>query len=139
MSHVNSGSCPKCAEILHKYAGINQDLLNWFTALQLERPEAHVSCAGRGRVEQESDFHRGASKAHYGQSSHNVNCAVDLFCLIPDVDLYDKHWFDTILGPRVTALFEWYGALGAVFPERPHVQVAEWKSLVHQGLAKLVE
>ena len=139
MSHVNSGNCLKCKEIMDKYPGMNQDLRDWLEEFQAACPEVHVSCAGRGRVEQESDYQRGASRAHYGQSAHNFNCAVDTFVMIHDLDLYDKHWFQSILGPKITSKLEWYGLPGASFYELPHIQIKNWKDLVQQGLAKLVE
>ena len=137
--HENNGQCSHCQEILNKYEGFNQHLRDWFEEVQAAQPETHLSCAGRGRIEQESDFHRGASRAHYGQSSHNFNCAIDLFCLVPGLDLYDRAWFASVIAPRITSQLEWYGKPDAPFKELPHVEIKLWKELVQEGLAKLVE
>ena len=139
MSHANNGSCPKCQELFDKYPDFNHDLREWFEDFQGKHPSAHISCAGRGRIEQESDFHRGASKAHFGQSAHNYGCAIDLFVMQSGLDLYDKNWFETVLAPNLEPWLEWYGAPGESFKELPHVEVRSWKSMVDDHLVLLVE
>lgn len=137
--HLNDGSCQKCLEILNRYPGINQNLNLWILNLQRNNPDAHVSCAGRGMVDQEAAFHRGASKAHYGESSHNYNCAVDIFQLSDGKAVWDREWFDLVVGANLADGLKWYGAPGAVFYELPHVELTDWKLLVKSGDAKLVE
>lgn len=139
-AHDSTGLCLKCLEIINLYPGFNQDLLKWFEDFQFDVREAHVSCAGRGRIDQEAAFHRGASRAHYGQSAHNYGAALDFFALIPgETTIYPVKWFQNVLGPAVPDFCEWYGAPGAAFPELPHVQIKNWKDLRAKGLVKLVE
>jgi hypothetical protein len=138
-SHANNGHCPKCQELLDAYPDFNADLREWFEDFQAKHPSAHISCAGRGHLAQEEYFHKGASKAHYGQSAHNFGCALDLFVIQAGLDLYDKNWFETILAPNLEPWLEWYGAPGASFYELPHVEIKAWKTLVAQHLATPVE
>ena len=139
MKHVNNGRCEKCQEILNKYPNVNKDLREWFESLQDSHPSAHISCAGRGKADQEDAVKRGASRAHYGQSSHNYNCAVDLFVMQQGLDLYDKKWFHEILAPNLEPFLKWYGAPDAVFKELPHVEISDWRDLKAKGVAVLVE
>ena len=137
--HVNNGNCLKCREIMDLYSDMNKDIREWFQHFQSIQPSAHISCAGRGKAAQEDAFQKGASRAHYGQSSHNYNCAVDIFVMQSGIDLYDQKWFHTILEPNLEPFLKWYGAKDAVFKELPHVEIADWKDLVARGVAKLVE
>lgn len=137
--HVNDGACAKCQEIFDRYPGFNEELWSWFKAIQVESPEAHIACAGRGKIDQELAFHKGASKAHYGQSSHNYNCAIDIFELRGMEAVWDKAWFQKVVGENLYPFLKWYGAPGASFYELPHVEVSDWKLLVNSGAAKLVE
>jgi hypothetical protein len=140
MKHENSGHCPKCQEILDRYSGFNEDLREWFEDFQEEYPEAHVSCAGRGRDEQEAAFKSGASRAHFGESAHNWNCAMDLFALIPQANtIYPREWFNNILAPALPDWIEWYGSKGAEFFELPHIEVKGWRELRKQMKVHLVE
>jgi len=82
--HVNNGSCDKCEEIFDVYLGFYQPLKDWFLKTQAKVKDCHISQAGRGKADQEADFTAGKSKAHYGQSSHNYNAAVDIFQLTAD-------------------------------------------------------
>lgn len=142
MSHANNGKCEKCAEIFEKYPGFNKQLRSWFVIFQAKHPEAHISCAGRGFEDQEAARNAGASKAHYGQSAHNYNCAIDLFVMdfknYPN-ELYPKKWFDTVLAPEIPFFLNWYGAPGQPFPEMPHLEIREWRKLIAIGSAGLVE
>lgn len=139
MSHVNSGACPKCQELLNKYPDFNGELRTWFETLQASHPETHLSCAGRGKIDQEAFFSRGASRAHYGQSAHNYGCALDLFVNFHGLDLFDKAWFDRIIDPAIEPWLNWYGKPDAPFKELPHVEVRAWRKLVAESLARLVE
>lgn len=131
--HLNTGSCQKCVEIFDRFPGFHLELRAWFIALQAVNKDAHISCAGRGRAEQEDCFTRGASKAHYGQSSHNYNAAIDIFRLTQAGGAsWDKPWFEVVIGPAVhaaTIQLKWYGEPGATFYELPHVEIAAWRSL----------
>jgi hypothetical protein len=136
--HQNDGNCAKCDDVFDKYPGFHAELRAWFKALQKKKPEAHVSCAGRGYADQEEAFQKGLSRAHYGKSAHNFNAAIDLFRLTATNGAsYDKPWFRDTVG---TAVFKnnaepdrkvelnWYGKPGASFPELPHIEVQEWKA-----------
>lgn len=137
--HTNNGKCPKCQEILDAYPGFYQPLRDWFEAFQLKHPEAHISEAGRGRVEQEMCFMKGTSLAHYEESGHNWNCALDLFEMMGDLkNIYEKEWFDKILAAAITDDIQW-GWRWKGFKERPHVEWKNWKELADKGILKLVE
>lgn len=135
--HINNGECPKCALIFDKYPGFHQGLRDWFKDLQRCVPDAHISCAGRGRAEQEQAFKSGHSNARYGQSAHNFNCAIDLFRLTQQGLSYDVPWFRNTIAPYIygwnkamhSFQIEWYGANGAVYYELPHCQVQNWRIL----------
>jgi hypothetical protein len=137
--HENSGRCRKCLQILARYPSLDAELGNWFCDLQFRQAELHVSCAGRGKIEQEECFQRGASKAHYGQSAHNYNCALDLFQLKNGNPVWDRTWFGEVVGKNLTRNLKWYGAAGAAFYELPHVEVAAWRDEAKLGLTRLVE
>jgi len=137
MSHTNDGNCEKCDQIFNTYPGVNLDLLSWFRLFQSRNPEAHISCAGRGRIEQEKDFQRGASKAHYGQSAHNYNCAIDLFVNQAE-NIYPTEWFLKTLEPEIPNFLQW-GYQWATFKEMPHLELKLWKELVAEGKVILVE
>jgi hypothetical protein len=137
--HVNSGQCIHCLEIFQRYPGFHVGLYKWFQDLQQKHPEAHVSCAGRGRQDQEECFNRGASRAHFGQSAHNYNSAIDLFKNQGN-DIYDRSWFDLVVKPAMIHMdwLCWYGAPGAPFPELPHVEVKNWHAMRDKGELALV-
>ncbi len=139
MSHENNGDCIACTNILDKYPGFSQELTVWFYELQIAHPELHVSCGGRGRIDQEALFERGATRAHWLQSAHNFNLALDVFFLIDGQYNLDQSRFDAIIAPALNPKLEWYGAPGSVFYERPHIEIKNFKDLVSQGIAKPVE
>jgi len=139
MKHENNGKCQKCLGIFGTYPGFHQGLLDWFTNFQATHPEAHISCAGRGKIEQERDFFKGASKAHYGQSAHNYNCAIDVFAMLPGENtIYPLAWFHNILSPQIPDWLDW-GWHWTRFPEMPHLEVAGWEELRDNGHVHLVE
>lgn len=139
MKHQNNGKCPKCQEIFDRYPGFYQPLRDWFEKLQVEHPEAHISCAGRGEIEQEDAFILGRTRARFGQSAHNYNCAIDIFVMQKGLNIYDRDWFNSVIAPRITAELEWYGAPRAKFFELPHVQLRGWKKLKDEGVVHIVE
>lgn len=137
--HINNGKCSKCTEVFNKYPNFNQSLQNWFISFQSAHPEAHVSCAGRGKSDQETYFRQGKSKAQWGQSAHNVNLALDCFKLGINGADFSTDFYVHVLGPEAKkAGFEWAGDWSN-FRELVHVQLSNWKDLVSSGEAKLVE
>lgn len=139
MKHENNGRCSKCHEIINLYPNFEPKFLSWFEFLQLHHPEAHVSCAGRGKQAQEDKYNHGLSRAQWGMSSHNYNCALDFFVIMPGLEIYDKHWFETVLEPNLADYLIWYGKPGSVFYELPHVELKAWRDMKAQGLIQLVE
>lgn len=140
MNHDNSGKCKKCQSILDTYPNFNKELRNWFTGFQFKHPEMHTSEGGRGRIAQERDFQKRASRAHYLQSAHNYGCAMDLFVeLLGEKTIYPISWFTEVLYPNLPSWIEWLGAPNSSFPELPHIQLKDWKELVKRGEVKPVE
>lgn len=139
--HQNNGKCPQCAKIFDRYPGFHLALRFWFEDFQSKHPEAHISCAGRGEIDQEAALIKKASKAHWKESSHNWNAAIDLFEMAGEKigDIYEVKWFFEVLFPNLPDWLKWYGAPGSKFKELPHVEVANWKALTENGLLKLVE
>ena len=140
MSHDSSGKCKACQAILNTYPNFNVELRNWFEGFQKLHPEMHTSEGGRGRIAQERDFQKRASRAHYLQSAHNFGCGMDLFVELPgEKTIYPIKWFVEVLYPNLPTWIEWLGAPNSKFPELPHVEVKNWKELVASGKAKPVE
>ena len=138
--HENNGNCAKCDQIFGKYPSFCKPLKLWFKNLQAKHPEAHISCAGRGKAEQEDAANHGLSKAHYGQSAHNYNAAIDIFELQGDKEnIYERRWFNNVVAPNIPDFLDWYGKPGSVFFELPHVEIKDWKSLAQKKVLKLVE
>lgn len=106
---------------------------------QRNHPEAHISCAGRGRLDQESFYAKGASKARYGESAHNFNAAIDIFRLLENEYDLSKDWFQAALVPSLTPDLNWYGRPGAPFYERPHIEIGAWNQMAKNGILNLVE
>jgi hypothetical protein len=139
LKHVNNGVCPKCVEIKNRYPNFNSRLWDWFKEFQSRHPEAHVSCAGRGELDQEAAYKRGASRAHFGQSAHSWGAALDIFEMSNDSkDIYERPWFDKVLSKNIPAWITWYGAKGSKFFELPHVQIATWREMAKAGQLHLV-
>ena len=144
MKHTNSGHCEKCHDVIVKYPGFYEPLIEWFLDFQMKHPEGHVSCAGRGKAEQEALYLRGASRAQYGESAHNYNAALDFFEMTGDTrSIYEETWFAATLKPALPSWLKWYGEMDPLNPddyyELPHVEVRDWKKLVSMGLLALVE
>lgn len=140
MGHVNNGDCAKCDSIFNRYPEFNVELRRWFKEFQQKHPEAHISCAGRGKADQDALHNSGRTKALFGQSAHNYNAAIDIFCVLEHSDsIYDLHWFRSILAPEVPEWLNWYGKKDAVFYELPHIELTEWNDLAHKHILKLVE
>jgi hypothetical protein len=94
--HSNSGNCLGCAKIFNKYDGFYEPLKDWFFKIQAKYPDFHACCAGRGQVDQEAFFAKGASDAHWLSSAHNFNSAVDTFFLIDGNACFDGHLYNKI-------------------------------------------
>lgn len=144
IKHKNDGSCLKCLQIIRKYPNFNLRLFDWFKDFQSEHPEFHISCAGRGRLSQEEKKAEGKSKAGWGESAHNWNCAIDLFINGDGHELYDEEWFEAVLSRIIPAHLEWYGrqeykAMRGKFWELPHVELKHWRLLRDKGQIHLVE
>lgn len=136
--HINTGHCLKCWELMERYPNFHEGLWKWFVVLQKAHPDAHISCAGRGRIDQERSYRSGYSRAHFGQSAHNYNAAIDLFRLTLAGLAYDVAWFrhtiaDAVeahnISPDRTFTINWYGSPGSRFFELPHLEVASWGAL----------
>lgn len=136
--HENSGSCQKCLEIIDLYPGFSAELKNWFVGLQKKYLDVHVSCAGRGQVAQEQAFQEKKSDAHWTQSAHNFNAALDLFFLVNEGYCLDEELFQKI-HPDLPETIAWYGEPTASYKERPHFELKSWKDMVLAGALKLVE
>lgn len=129
MKHENSGNCQHCLEIFNRYTGFHYGLKQWFLAIQIKYPEAHISCAGRGKVDQEDCFDRKVSRAHYSESAHNYNAAIDIFKNEPGEQAsWPEDWFKEVVGSNLPNWLEWYGSPTAKFRELPHVQVLGYKT-----------
>lgn len=139
LKHQNNGNCPKCKELFDAFPNFDKKVRGWFILFQAKHPEAHISCAGRGFKEQEDKKLSGNSNAHYGQSAHNYNCAIDLFVQLPNVNLYDKDWFKKTVAAEVPYFLNWYGTPDAAYPELPHIELREWRGLKSAGQIALVE
>ena len=141
MSHLNNGSCPKCFEITKTFPGFSLVLWNWFYNFQAKHPEFHLSEAGRGRERQEQMFRDKKSRAHWLESAHNFNLAIDTFVMLQSgesFDLYDKDWYFGVLKPELPEYLAWLGE-SIRFPELPHIEIKEWRKLVYQNKAVAVE
>lgn len=146
MKHRNNGSCGKCLEIIARYPGFYTPLKEWFYDFQENHPEAHVSEAGRGKEMQDILLHRKATRARYGESAHNYNCALDIFEQGGKIaqDIYEEEWFRRILAPNIPDWIEWYGqpeyrGRKDKFYELPHVELKGWREYARRGDLVLVE
>lgn len=138
MSHTNDGACKKCLEIMYLYPNPDRDLVMWFQDFQSKNPTAHVACMGRGKVDQEAAYHRGASRAHWLSSSHNFNCALDLWVQTDGKYTLPRDWFFNVLKPALPDWIEWLGESKS-FPELPHIERKNWHDMVLRGELKPVE
>jgi hypothetical protein len=137
--HINNGKCERCKVIIEKYPGFSPELRAWFETFQVNHKDAHVSCAGRGKAEQEQWFRQGKSKAHWKQSAHNWNAALDFFRLTVNGADFSTSWYVQLLGPEAKkAGFDWAGDW-KTFKELLHVQVKDFDKLAKEGKLKLVE
>lgn len=135
--HKNDGDCQRCNEIFDRYPGFHQGLRNWFKQVQKNNPEAHISCAGRGKQDQEDLLRKKATRADWKESAHNWNCAIDIFEQSGDTkNIYEWPWFVRVIEPVLTLDLVWYGKPGSSFFELPHVEVRNWKALTTTSLVE---
>ncbi len=143
MRHQNlHGDCEKCDQIFDLYPDFYAPLRVWFASVRRAFFDAHISCAGRGQVDQQAAFHRGASNAQWTQSPHNWNAALDMWRLDPSVAhgySLDREWFNQVFAACPIPEFTWYGAKGQPYQEIPHIQVTGWRDLAQACALKLVE
>lgn len=140
VTHANNGNCLKCEWVFSRYPGFYQPLKDWFKSFQSRHQEAHISCAGRGELDQEAAVINKVSRAHWGESAHNYNAAIDLFELRDgSTNIYERDWFENILKPELQPFLNWYGAPGSPYNELPHVELKDWRNLVRVGALSLVD
>lgn len=140
LKHENNGACAKCIEVRDRYPGFNTRLWSWFADFQKKHPEFHISCAGRGKIDQNALFARHATKASWGHSAHNFNCALDSFVLIPgSEEIYPLTWYHSVLAPALPEWISWLGRPDSPFPELPHLEISEWGELHRNNQVQLVE
>lgn len=137
--HENNGDCLKCNQIINEFPGAHRQLILWFKALQKKHPEFHTNCVGRGKAEQTQKVKEGKSKAPWTYSSHNYNCAIDLWVQKDGKYTLPKDLFEKVMKQELLPWLKWYGSPGSSFYELPHVEVSSWKELKAKGQVKLVE
>jgi peptidoglycan LD-endopeptidase CwlK len=97
-----------------------------------------VTCTTRSNDEQDALYAQGrASPGHIvtnakaGQSAHNYGLALDIVPMVngkPDWNGQDPVWAQVgDLGQA--AGLTWLGALGSTFPEKPHFEHPQWRTL----------
>jgi len=137
--HKLSTHCEKCIEIFNRYPDFYNDLYIWFFKLQQNHPDLHISCAGRGKKEQQYYYEKHLSLAQWGQSAHNWNCAIDVFQLDGKFAVYNKDWFDKVIRANLVNGLRWYGVPNSKFYELPHIEVLDWPDLILYKKIRLVE
>ena len=104
-----------------------QDLAN----MMLERSEFDltVTCGYRTKDEQEEAFKNGKSKAHYGQSKHNLfpSQAIDIVPLPINWDSKDPRWTEMALNAmwcagKLGIEITWGGSFKSI-KDCPHIQL----------------
>lgn len=126
-------------KLFNRYPHFNFELKDWFTRIQSAHPEAHISCAGRGRIDQEALYARKATKAHWGQSAHNYGIAIDVWELRDGLYTLDPKWFHSVMAPKLLKDIVWFGREGAPYYELPHFENSDWYPMVKNGTIQLVE
>lgn len=124
--HLNIADCESCAD---KLSQVHPDLVRWVKVLRSTHPDAHVSCGYRGQAEQELDFSKGVSHAHFGQSAHNVvpSMAVDLFRLtLTNGANFDAPWYRDTISPIVRASGLIWGGDWKSIKDMPHVELPDF-------------
>lgn len=121
--HVNAAQCPACNDKLKQ---VHPDLVRWVSILRSTHPDAHVSCGYRGQADQEADFAKGVSRAHFGQSAHNCTpaMAVDLFRLTQSGGAsFDAPWYKEVVAPIARGAGLVWGGDWKSIKDMPHVEL----------------
>ena len=142
MSHVNDVvQCPGCLDKFNAYPGFYSPLKEWFFSMRTKDKTFHCADAGRGKVDQEAYYARGASKAHFGESAHNWNIAIDTFFQIDGNYIVANSLYMALLqGLDLNkSSIVWYGAPDSAFKETPHFEWSSWRALRDGGFLTLVE
>lgn len=87
--HVPGRVCPGCEKKLEE---ADPRLAAWFhDYVKPQFPDAHISCAWRGQLDQDRAYLEGKSRLKFPKSKHNrisdgkpASLALDLFRLLPD-------------------------------------------------------
>lgn len=140
--HTNTVQCKGCDKVLGRYPGLHGRLAAWVMSFRGLHQDGHIAWAGRGKADQELFYSRGTSRAHWGQSAHNYNAAVDWFRLLQTGADFSTLWYQDVLRPATEAeasWLGWYGKKGSKFLEYPHCEVLGWRNLVSAGQLRLVE
>ena len=125
--HLNTANCESCEE---KLAQVHPTLARWARILRNTHPDAHISCGYRGQADQEEAFNSGHSRAHYGQSAHNLlpSQAIDLFRIGPHGEaIFDATWFRDVIAPIVRASGLVWGGDWKHIIDMPHVEMPGFK------------
>lgn len=139
MHHLNLPECPQCSSILHRYPNPHPHLVKWVAAFRGANNDAHISACGRGKEDQERDFAKGVSRAHWGQSPHNYNAAVDWFRITQAGGAaFDRPWFQAKFATLNDPQLLWGGSFTS-FPDFPHVEIQGWRIAAQDGSLSLVE
>lgn len=137
IKHINhAGRCSKCEEIFNKYEGFHVELKEWFVQRYTLLGTCHISEAGRGEFDQEKHYKAKRSRAHYGQSAHNYNMAIDIFFIDREGKLsYDENRYK-LLVRDLPPFINWYGAPRSPFYELPHFEIRGWKNIEDKQLVE---
>lgn len=132
MSHINAAECPSCDAFTQQ---AHPTLQAFAKAFRASCPEAHISCAYRNQVDQESDLAKGVTRASFGQSPHNYqpSLALDWFRLTQAGGAaFDAPWYEAVLKPAAQASgLVWGGSFSSIH-DLPHVEIADWRQLSRQ-------
>jgi hypothetical protein len=127
--HINAATCPGCEA---KMATAHPTLVAFFTSFRAANPDAHVSCSSRTQSDQEADYAKGVSKAHWGQSAHDFtpSRAIDWFRLTQAGGAsFDSVWFRNVLAPAIAAAGLVWGGNFSTIRDLPHCELPAWQNL----------
>lgn len=127
--HTNTAECAGCDA---KLATAHPTLIAFAHAFRASHPEGHISCSSRSQADQEADFKKGVTKAHWGQSPHDFmpSRALDWFRLTAAAGAsFDKWWYEGTLAPAAASEGLTWGGNFTALTDMPHVELADWKGL----------
>lgn len=86
--HSDGESCDGCNK---RMSQASDSIAEAFYFIKSNHNEVHCSWVHRGKEDQESAFKSGASRAHFGESKHNLlpSEAMDLFQIIEGKAVFD--------------------------------------------------